>query len=449
MDDTLVNLLAVVVLLAANAFFVAAEFALVKVRGVRVESLATDGSASARLTVLMLGQLEPHLAACQLGITMASLGLGWVGEPAVAALIEPMLASAGMVEHVHTISFAVGFLIFSSLHIVIGEQVPKTLAIRKPEPVSLAIAYPLRGFYLLCYPLNWTLNRASNLVLSLLGVRSVGHEEALTGAELSSLADTAHTHGSIQEHQASMVRNVFQFDERPVSRVMAPRREVDILDLANSAEENIKLVRETQHSRLPVIDGDWDNVLGVVLLKDLLELLLSDEPDPWSSLRGIVRAPLVVPESQRVARLFETMRTERAHMAFVLDEYGEFVGLVTLEDLLEEIVGDIEDEFDQPGEAISLRVTDDGWIAHGLFPLSDLERATGLRVDLDLDANTLSGLVMRRLERLPEPGDVIEEDGFEITVQSVKSRRVELAVIRELNAAGNPAAPDKPTPAAD
>ncbi len=262
--DVTINLLAVVLLLVANAFFVAAEFALVKARGFRIESLASEGSAAARLTVRMQNDLDAYLAACQLGITMASLGLGWVGEPAVAALLEPLFHSLGMPEAMlHTSAFIVGFLIFSSLHIVIGEQVPKTFAIRRPEPVALWVAYPLRFSYLAVWPLNWLLNRASRGILRLFGVEEAGHGEVLSGDELQGLVATSKVHGEI-----------------------------------------------------------WHDK----------------------------------------AELFELMRVKRAQMALIIDEYGELAGAITLEDLLEEIVGEIHDETDESSFTFaSCRSRDTAW----------------------------------------------------------------------------------------
>ncbi|MDH3387417.1 MAG: CNNM domain-containing protein, partial [Gammaproteobacteria bacterium] len=227
------NFVAIVGLLAANGFYVASEFALVKARGFRIESLANEGSAAARLTMRIQANLEPYLAACQLGITMASLGLGWVGEPAVAAILEPMFREFGMSEKLlHTTAFLVGFLIFSALHIVIGEQVPKTLAIRKPEPVSIWIAFPLHFSYLLVWPLNWVLNRTTNAILSLLKVAEVSHVEVLTGAEIQGLVATSQRHGEIHESQATMLHNLFAFDQRRVGRIMLPINAVHVLDIS-------------------------------------------------------------------------------------------------------------------------------------------------------------------------------------------------------------------------
>lgn len=421
------NLVAIVLLLAANGFYVAAEFALVKARGFRIESLATGGNAAARLTVRIHGNLEPYLAACQLGITMASLGLGWVGEPAVAALFEPLFTRMGLSETaMHTSAFLLGFLIFSALHIVIGEQVPKTFAIRKAEQVSLWVAYPLHVSYMLAWPLNWLLNRATASILNLFRVAEASHAEVLSSDEIRGLVTTSREHGEIHESQASMLHNLFEFDQRLVGRIMIPGNAVHHLDIAAPAETNLQTIVDTEHSRFPLIDSSKnDALIGIVLAKDIHRALLRGEADPWRDLNQFCREALIVPESQRIARLFDLMRIRRAHMACVVDEYGMFTGIITLEDLIEEIVGEIEDETDDVQPSIAITQLDEhSWEADGLLSLSDLERVTGLRIDDALDANTLSGLFMQRLARMPEPGDEITESDYLLHVLNRDENRV-------------------------
>ena len=434
--DITSSVIAIIVLLAANGFFVAAEFALVKARGFRIEALAAEGSAAARLTVRIQGNLEAYLAACQLGITMASLGLGWVGEPAVAALFEPLFHYLGMPDEIlHTSAFVSGFLIFSSLHIIVGEQVPKTLAIRKAEPVSLWVAYPLRLSYLAVLPLNWLLNMAARMILKMLKVDEVSHAEVLSGDELKGLVATSREHGEIEHEKANMLRNLFEFDQRHVKRVMIPRSSIDALDVAATAETNLETIKEKAHSRFPIIDGkNEDQILGILLTKDIYSALIAGENEPWRDLLRFIREPLVVPETQKVSELFELMRINRAHLAIVVDEYGTFAGIVSMEDLLEEIVGEIHDETDNEHAEFTIdAISDDRWEADGLVSLSDLEKAIGFHVPDDLDANTLSGLFMSRLERMPEAGDEISEGFFKLTVLSDEDRRVGRVSIEKLS----------------
>ena len=425
--DIAFNLFVVFFLLAANAFFVAAEFALVKARGFRIEVLAEEGNASAKMTVHIQHNLEAYLAACQLGITMASLGLGWVGEPFVAALLEPVLAMAGLSEQaIHTVAFITGFLVFSSLHIVVGEQVPKTLAIRKAEPVSLLIAYPLHWAFIAVYPLNWLLNKASGLILKAMKVEEVGHAEILSGEEIKGLVATSRDHGEIGHDKADMLHNLFEFDQRQVGRVMIPVSSMHALDVSADPKANLKIIRETEHSRFPLIDSaNDDSIKGIVLVKDIHAALLDGKEEPWVDLMQFCREPLIVPESQRVSELFDLMRLRRAHMAFVVDEYGVMAGIITLEDLLEEIVGEIHDETDDAEPSIAINALNEhSWEADGLISLTDLERVTGYPVSDVLDANTLSGLFMQHLTRMPEIGDQVEDDLYLFTILSIEDRRV-------------------------
>ena len=257
------SLFAVGVLLAANAFFVAAEFALVKIRGFQLDQAVDANRKAAVLSQRMHGNLDAYLAACQLGITMASLGLGWVGEPAVAALLEPLLSKFGITgASLHTISFLVGFLLFSSLHIVVGEQVPKTYAIRRPTPVTLALAYPLHWFYLLVYPLNWLLDRANAIILRLLGIRGGPHHDVISEDEISAIVDESEAHGEIESKTAGIIRKAFQFDDQLVREVMVPWTSVDRLRLSGTQEKNQGIVLATLHSRFPVLD-DNEDVVGI------------------------------------------------------------------------------------------------------------------------------------------------------------------------------------------
>ena len=425
--DNATSFLLIVFLLAANGFFVASEFALVKARGFRIETASNRGSAAAQLTLRIQANLESYLAACQLGITMASLGLGWVGEPAVAAILEPLFRSLGIPDSIlHTSAFIVGFLIFSSLHIVVGEQVPKTLAIRKAEPVSIWVAYPLRFCYLLVWPLNWVLNRATSLILSLFNVAEVSHVEVFSGEEIKGMVATSKAHGEIHERQATMLHNLFEFDHRRVGRIMIPVHAVHMLDVSDVSKTNMETIRVTNHSRFPLIDGDKDDMLiGVVLAKDIHRAVLNGEQEPWLDLEKFRRPAMIVPESQHIAKLFDFMRARRAHLACVVDEYGNFVGIVTLEDLLEEIVGEIEDETDEQNPKYGIKQIDEvTWEVDGFASLTDIERIIGLVVSDEVDVNTIGGLFLRKLARMPEKGDTIDEADFRLHVLEHDGRRV-------------------------
>ena len=432
-SEMLSNIVLIVFLLAANAFFVAAEFALVKAKGFRINTLAEEGSRCARLTQRILSKLEPYLAACQLGITMASLALGWVGEPTVAAMLRPLLHSFHLSEEIlHTTAFLTGFLIFSSLHIVVGEQVPKTFAIRKPEPVALWIAYPLHWFYLAVLPLNLILNAASSAILRTFGVQEALHYEVLSSEEIQGLIETSEEHGNIGAANATMLHNLFEFDTRTVEEIMVPRGKVTAIDLQDSWDKQEEVLRKIEHSRFPVTDGGDQHLLGVLLMKDLYSLILSGETNLQPHLRKLLRDPMVVPETQRIGQLFERMRSERQHMSVVIDEYGAFAGIVTLEDLLEEIVGEIADELDKDDDSAVLFEKEGYWEAEGWAQISDIERALDVDFPDELDANTLSGLFMYRLGRVPEEGDVVEEQGHRFTIKSMVNRCVNVTRIERI-----------------
>jgi CBS domain containing-hemolysin-like protein len=424
------SLVVIIVLLAVNAFFVAAEFALVKAHHFRIERLAEAGSRSARMTATIQKNLEAYLAACQLGITMASLGLGWVGEPAVAALLEPLFHSFGMPDAaLHTVSFILGFLIFSSLHIVVGEQVPKTFAIRKAERVSMLAAYPLHLAYLIVWPLNWVLNNASRSILRLFNVEEATHGEVFTDEELKGLVTVSSEHGSMEQQKAEMLRNLFEFDLHDVQRIMIPRHAVTVLDVAEDIQKNRFNAFNSGHSRFPLIDSDNGNqIIGVVLIKSLYKAMLEagqEGHDPWGQLEGYSNKPLIVPESQKIAPLFEMMREQRNHISLVVDEYGQLSGIVTLEDLLEEIVGEIADEGDDEPIAPAHHKKDEHtWQVDGLMTIGQLERMLDFELDKDVDANSVSGLIMQRLERMPLAGDEIEESGYRFTIIDLLGSRV-------------------------
>ena len=341
--DKLPGITAIILLLAVNGFYVAAAFALVKVRGFRIDTLYPETSA-ARLTVRIQENLESYLATCQLGITMASLGLGWVGGTAVAAILEPLLTQSGIPESmIPTSAFVTGFLIFSSLHIVLGEKLPKTLAIRKAEPVSIWVAYPLHITYLLAWPLNRLLDGTTEIILSLFRVPEVSPLEVFSGEQIKAGKREPKDHGDFSGSRRTMRHNLFEFDQRHVGRIMIPVSSASVLDLARPAKANLDVIRKTLHSRFPLIDSDnRDALIGIVLARDIHRAILDGEAEPWSDLDRFKREAMVVPESQRIPRLFDSMRIRRAHMACVVDEYGRFIGLVTFEDLLEELVGEVE-----------------------------------------------------------------------------------------------------------
>jgi CBS domain containing-hemolysin-like protein len=410
MSGPLANLFLAFALLAANAFYVAAEFALVKSRGFRIDALAEEKRFGAVLSQSILKSLEAYLACCQLGITMASLGLGWVGEPTVSALIEPVLIPLGMPhETIELIAFTSGFLIFSSLHIVIGEQVPKTFAIRNPEPVSLWIAYPLRISYLLFFPLNWLLNSASRGMLRALGVKEATHLEVLTDTEIEGLVDVSAEHGKIQMGVRDRLRGALELGDLTVADVMIHRKNMKMIDVDLPPREIIAQAMVSSHTRMPLYKDDPENIVGVLHARDLLREIAEKGRD-GVVVAEVLREPWFVPETTAAEDQLAEFLRRREHFAFVVDEYGALMGLVTLEDILEEIVGDIRDEHDVAVQGV--RPQPDGSVnVDGWAPIRDLNRT----MDWDLpdeEAVTVAGLVMHEAQAIPEPGQVFSFHGY-------------------------------------
>lgn len=425
------TLIEIVLLLAINAFFVAAEFALVKAKQVRLAQW--PDSRTKAMTVSIHQNIESYLAACQLGITMASLGLGWVGEPFVSALIEPLFNMMSLsTEVLHTASFLIGFFVFSALHIVIGEQVPKNLAIREPEPVAMWIAWPLRGFFVLVYPFSRLLDLTAAVILKSMGVKPASHLEVFTDEEIKGLIDQSRASGEMAHQKADMLTNLFELEHRTAKELMTPRGDIDALDLQQTPEALLSMIVETQHSRFPVIESGFDQVHGVVLVKDLYRALLNGDEQPWGHLQDFCRPAPMLPDSLNASQLFEQLRSMQIHMAMIVDEYGEIIGLITLEDVLEELVGDIGDEFDeQVAEYPIDAVGDNHWSVHGLADLDSLYKVTGLDLT-GSEVRTLSGLFMLRLGRMPEEGDELCEQNYVLSVKLVKDRRVESVDVQQV-----------------
>ena len=424
MTATIVNVIIALALLAANAFYVAAEFALVKARGFSVNVMAEQNRFAARLVQKMLGNIEAYLACCQLGITMASLGLGWVGEPTVSGLLEPILDPFGMPESaLRFTSFLIGFLVFSSLHIVVGEQVPKTLAIREPVPVSQWIAYPLHISFLLFYPLNWLLNSASRSILRMLRVREGSNQEILSEAEIEGLVEVSAEHGKMEVGQAEYIQNVFRFGELQVSDVMVHRTEMVTINADDPPEEIVNAVLKAEFTRIPLWRNSPENIVGILHAKDLLRAIQNAEGDHSKiDVMAIALPPWFVPDIRPLSEQLKAFRRRKTHFALVVDEYGEVEGLVTLEDILEEIVGDISDEHDTPVPGV--RPQPDGSVnVDGAVPIRDLNRAMDWNLP-DAEATTVAGLVIHEARSIPDVGQSFTFHSFRFSVLRKQRNRI-------------------------
>ncbi len=413
---------------AANAFFVAAEFALAKVRPTALEAMAKQGDAAAARAYRITHRLDAYLSATQLGITLASLGLGWLGEPALAHLIEPPLVALGLGESaVHLIALTLGFSIISFLHIVVGELVPKSLAIQYPEQVSARSAALLQVFFYVSYPALWFLNGTSNLILRALRLPAPQHAEGvLSLEELKLLIDTSLS-GPELETKKDLVERVLRATDRPIRAVMVPRVDMRVLDEEDDLETGMRTVREHGYSRYPVAEGgDPDRITGYLYVKDLL----MNPPPGGGRIRDLKRDILFVPEGRTVGELLNEFRASKTPLALVVDEYGGTSGMATLEDVVEEIVGDIQDELFDTAQRLSLR--DDGTVvADGSVPLGDLV-LDGLEAEAIEGAETVGAYVIAALGRLAHPGDRVPVGAYDIVVQDVRERRVKRVTVEPM-----------------
>jgi CBS domain containing-hemolysin-like protein len=409
------GLLLGMLLVLLNGFFVAAEFALVKLRPTQLEE--AEPGLRVRLLQHMLDHLDAYLSASQLGITLASLALGWAGEPAFAWLLRPLLAPLGAGEVlVHSIAATVAFLIIMVLHIVVGEQAPKTLAIRKPYETSLWIVLPLHAFYRVTYPAIWLLNKAANGLLQLFGVEPVtegelGHSEE----ELRLLL--ASTDEELSQQKRELLDNVFELSHRVARQIMVPRGDVVYLSTTKGVEDNLRLARTSGHTRFPLCRGSLDQAIGLIHIKDLFRL----EAAP-RSLEEIARPLTFVPETLTLDQLLRRMRGERVHLAAVLDEYGGTSGIVTLENVIEEIVGQIQDEFDlERPELVPLGPR--RYQVDARMLVEDLEDALKIEFS-ERDEDTIGGVVLSELGRRPRVGDTVELGPLRLRVADAELNRI-------------------------
>jgi CBS domain containing-hemolysin-like protein len=431
------RLMSVGVLVFLNGFFVAAEFALVKIRDTQLRPLIQKGSRRAKIAQTVLANLDRSLSAAQLGITLASLALGWIGEPVFAALLKPLMGAMNIrnpdIEHYITI--IIGFALITFLHIVVGEQAPKWMAIQKPLPTSLWVAAPLRWFYYITYPLIWVLNNSSLWFLRQIGIEAATEgEHSHSEEELRLLMTTTTKHGTAPTDRRDLVLNAFDLRQRVAREVMRPRRQIVGLNTKAKIEECIELAEQTRFSRFPLLEnGNVDRALGYVHFKDLYGS--RHKVHSARELLPLAKKLVYVPETSRLERLLHIFLERKIHMAFVVDEYGGTVGLVTLENILEELVGEIQDEFDQE-KPLLVRQDENTWSIDGSLPLHDLVDVVGEALGEE-GVTTVSGWVTHKAEGFPKPGDVLRMGSFELRVEELDGARVSrLSLKRDVEKAG-------------
>ncbi len=400
----------------------AAEFSLVKVRKTRLAELAENGSPRAKVALDVATQLDAYLSACQLGITLSSLGLGWIGEPAIAALLEPLFARVGGWNpiYTHTIAITIAFSIISLLHIVLGELVPKSIAIQRAESTALSTAGFLKAFYWICYPIIRSLNGLANLVLRIWGIEPANEADlSHSEEELRMLVDASQKHGYLDKMEGKLLDNVFEFSDRNASEVMVPRQDMVCIFIQDTFEEIIDLVKEYGHTRYVLCDDDKDHVLGLVHMRDIIRLQEQEGP---KDVNQIKRDILAVPEGMPISHLVQRMRSQRTHMAIIVDEFGGSAGLVTLEDMLEELVGEIYDEFELEQPDIQ-KVAEHEYILNGRVLMEEVSEMLGIQLEEDT-VSTIGGYVFSRIGRKPVKGDTIYSEGFNFEVMEVKGYRI-------------------------
>jgi CBS domain containing-hemolysin-like protein len=426
---TALLLIAVVVLILANGFFVAAEFALVRARRSRLEEEAASGDRRAGLVVHQLDDLSEYLSACQFGITLASLGIGFLGEPAIADLVEPAF---GDLSHAVAapLAIAIAYILVTAGHITAGEQVPKIYAIVNAEAVAKRIARPLNVFNSVMRPFIHVLNKASNAMLRGVGIKAdASFDEGSSPEELRAIIAQARAGGHLDPGEAGMLSGVFHLHEQEARQVMTPIPAVVTVDLSEDVGTALRRCISTGHTRLLVTEDDnRDRVKGIVHSNALARILLADGPE--ATIESAVREAPIVPETKPLDDLLADLQRQRTTMAVVIDEYGRVAGIVTVEDIVEEVVGEIDDETDPAGGEIR-RLANGDWFVRGHVAVTDLVDY-GLELPVDTDAyNSVGGFVFAELGRLPKRGDTVAADGFSIRVESVRENRIEAVRIRE------------------
>jgi len=419
-----IQLVAAFALVLLNGFFVAAEFSLARARLTRLDTLAEAGSRTAGLAARQVRQIDRYLAACQLGITLASLGLGWIGEPAFAFLLEPILEALGLAEAPSLLIAGIGaFIIITVLHVVVGELAPKTVAIQRAEPTVLRSAWPLEWFRRLLWPFIRVLNGAGNWLVLRFGIEPATERElASTPEDLQRLIAQSEEGGALDPEEADMLEGVFGLHETIARDVMTPRPEVATLDDTDTVHAALRMALDSHHSRYPVL-GSEDDVVGVVHLSGLARALI--ENGERALVKDVAEPTIFVPETHPLDELLRELQTKRSSLAIVLDEYGDLAGIVSVEDIIEEIVGEIEDERDRE-RGIDVR-PDGRVVVQGHVALEDLVDH-GIEI-VDETVTSIGGLVFSQLGRLPRTGDFVVHDGHVLTIEATRGTRILLIAI--------------------
>lgn len=425
------NLFVIGLLLFSNGFFVAAEFAMVSVRKTRITQLTNEGNFSAKVALEALKDLDKFIAAVQLGVTISSIGLGWVGEATLVRMIQPIfdfLPDSFQIAASHTVSVAIAFALITVLHVVIGELMPKSVALQYPEKTSLIIALPMQLITKLFAPFIYILNGFGNFLLRLMKIPTAPTSHlAHSIEELNMLINASYNEGVLNETEREMLHNVFKFSDLSAKQVMIPRTDMACISSDITFEEFNKLAIETQYTRYPVYEDNLDHISGIVHIKDLYGLSLKKEE---FSIEKLLRPVLLVPETMTMDNLVREFKKRQGQMAIVVDEFGGTAGLITLEDVLEEIFGEVQDEFDEE-EADIKQVSEDTFIANAMTRLDELAEFFEMEI-IDEDVDTIGGLVVKILGRIAQIGDVVDIENLQLSVKEIDGARVtKLVIVRQ------------------
>lgn len=419
-------------LIALTAFFVAAEFAIVKIRSTRIDQLVAEGSKKAVSAKTVVSNLDEYLSACQLGITITALGLGWLGEPTVKEMLEPLFLQLNLNERLSSLlSFAIAFSVITFIHVVIGELAPKTLAIQKAESVTLWFSRPLIIFYKVMFPFIWLLNGSARLVTGAFGLKPVSeHELAHSEEELRIILSESLKSGEINQSEYKYVNNIFEFDDRIAKEIMVPRTELVALDQTSTLEEVMQIMTAEKYTRYPIVDGDKDHIVGMVNMKEVLTDFVNGHGFSSKTLDEYVRPIIQVIESIPIHDLLVKMQKERVHMAVLIDEYGGTAGLVTVEDILEEIVGEIRDEFDADEQPMVRKVNESTTMLDGKVLIGEVNDLFGLDID-DSDVDTISGWILT--EKLDiQQGEKLQVNGYEFKIVEMDGHHIKWLEVKKL-----------------
>ena len=426
LTDIFINIFVILFLLFVNGFFVAAEFSLVKVRKTRLEQLCNEGNSNAKKAMKLVDDVNKMLAAAQLGVTIASIALGWVAESTIVQLIEPIIRLfAGSVAHIssHVVAVPISFVLVTYFHVLLGEQLPKCISLRHPETIALLVSTPMDMFITIFKPFVWLLEVSGNKILAACHANSEDASLVHSTEELDMLVDASYNEGVLNETEAEMLHNMFKFSDLMAKQVMIPRTDMVCIPDDITYEELNKVALENQYTRYPVYEENIDKILGFIHVKDLYSLAMNKGE---FSVQKLIRPLMLVPETMTLDNLIIEFRKLHCQIAVVIDEFGGTSGLITLEDVLEEIIGEVQDEFDEEVEADIKEIGEDTYIANAMMRIDELVKFFDLKEALfeEDDVDTIAGLVVKLLGRIAQVGDTVSFNGLTFTVKEVDGARI-------------------------